>query len=393
MDGGLTSVGDRSTERLVLTAHAPVAEAAVALAGLAAAGRASEAGLALVALFVSPEADVAALAAEAGAMFPGVPVIGCTTAGEIAPAGYVTGEVVAVGLAASHFAARVELVRGVRDLDAARMGERTIRMRADLAASRPDWTWEFAWLLNDGLAQREDQVAAALRYALGTVPLFGGSAGDGLNFRRTAVIAEGGAHADAAVLAVIRSRCPARVFKFDHFRPTGTLMKVTRADAARRVVCEINGRPAADEYARLIGCAPELLSPFVFAAHPLVVTAGGGHDVRAVQKLEPDGGLAFYSRIETGQTLTLAEPTDICAHLARSLGRLSRQIQPLAVIGCDCVLRRLEVEHKGASAAMSRVLASFGVIGFNTYGEQFNAVHVNQTFTGVAIYPPEDEPA
>ena len=25
------------------------------------------------------------------------------------------------------------------------------------------------------------------------------------------------------------------------------------------------------------------------------------------------------------------------------------------------------------------------VIGFNTYGEQYNGMHVNQTFTGVAI--------
>ena len=27
--------------------------------------------------------------------------------------------------------------------------------------------------------------------------------------------------------------------------------------------------------------------------------------------------------------------------------------------------------------------------GFNTYGEQFNMVHVNQTFTGLAFYPPD----
>jgi len=28
------------------------------------------------------------------------------------------------------------------------------------------------------------------------------------------------------------------------------------------------------------------------------------------------------------------------------------------------------------------------VIGFNTYGEQFNGMHINQTFTGVAIGRP-----
>ena len=30
-------------------------------------------------------------------------------------------------------------------------------------------------------------------------------------------------------------------------------------------------------------------------------------------------------------------------------------------------------------------MAKNNVIGFATYGEQFNAMHVNQTFTGVAI--------
>jgi hypothetical protein len=30
------------------------------------------------------------------------------------------------------------------------------------------------------------------------------------------------------------------------------------------------------------------------------------------------------------------------------------------------------------------------VLGFSTYGEQLNSMHVNQTMTGVAIYPPGD---
>ena len=34
------------------------------------------------------------------------------------------------------------------------------------------------------------------------------------------------------------------------------------------------------------------------------------------------------------------------------------------------------------------LLAENQVVGFTTYGEQFNGMHVNQTFTGVALgYP------
>ncbi len=350
-------------------------------------------GFSLVALFVSPEADPQAIANLAAAAFPGVPVIGCTTAGEISSAGYTNGELVAVGFAASHFAARVSLISDLRALDAARVGERAVRMRADLGAACPDWTWEFAWLLNDGLAKREDLLVSALRYGLGSVPLFGGSAGDGLDFRRTAVIAEGGAHENAAVLTVLRSRGPVRVFKFDHFRPTAVKMVVTRADPEHRLVREINAEPAAAEYARLVGKDPNQLSPFIFAAHPVVVTIGGQHHVRAIQKVEPNGDLAFFSAIDEGLVLTLAEPTDITRHLESALDQLARPAVPEAIIGCDCILRRLEVEQAQGAREMSRILSTHKVVGFNTYGEQFNSVHVNQTFTGVAIYPPEDERA
>jgi hypothetical protein len=37
---------------------------------------------------------------------------------------------------------------------------------------------------------------------------------------------------------------------------------------------------------------------------------------------------------------------------------------------------------------MSRILSRHNVVGFSTYGEQFNSMHVSQTLTGVAIYPP-----
>jgi hypothetical protein len=322
-----------------------------------------------------------------------VPVIGCTTAGEISSEGYASNEVVAIGFAASHFAARCALVSDLRTLDAAGVGERAVRMRAELAADRPDWTWEFAWLLNDGLAKREDLLVSALRFGLGSVPLFGGSAGDGLDFRRTAVIANGAAHENAAVLTVLRSRGPVRVFKFDHFRPTGVKMVVTRADPERRTVREINAEPAAAEYARLVGKDPDQLSPFIFASHPVVVTIGGQHHVRAIQKVEPNGDLTFFSAIDEGLVLTLAEPSDITRHLETALEALGRAGAPEAIIGCDCILRRLEVEQLQGSREMSQILRRHNVVGFNTYGEQFNSVHVNQTFTGVAIYPPEDERA
>ena len=60
------------------TAHVPI-DTPDPLRRLAA--RLGPGPFALVVLFVTPQADVARLARETGLAFPGVPVIGCTTAG------------------------------------------------------------------------------------------------------------------------------------------------------------------------------------------------------------------------------------------------------------------------------------------------------------------------
>ena len=231
-----------------------------------------------------------------------------------------------------------------------------------------------------------------LATGLGPVPLFGGSAADGTRFLETLVLQGTRRLRNAAVVALVRTRCPVRVFKLDHLRPTATRMVVTDADPARRIVRRINAEPAALEYARLLGRDPAQLTPFTFAAHPVVVRVGGHHHVRAIRQVADNGDLVFYSAIAEGMVLTLAEPMDMEDHLRRELGTLSSPTPPAAIIACDCVLRRMEAEEKQKAFALSQVLAAHRVVGFSTYGEQFSAMHVNQTLTGVAIYPPGPTP-
>lgn len=382
MSPSAVSVANSSIE----TANAPANMPGQALETLR--RKAGQGRYSLVVLFISPTASLDATVRAAIETFPGVAVVGCSTAGEISSDGYTESEIVAVGFRASRFEVRTALFHGLHTLDPQSVGERAVRMRAELAGVCPGWTNEFAFLMIDGLSRREDQLVAALRLGLGGVPLFGGSAGDGLDFRRTLVLADGALHSDAAVLTLIRSTCAVRVFKIDHLMPSGVRMVVTEADPERRLVREINAAPAAREYARLVGKDPEQLSPFIFAAHPVVVRVGGHHHVRAIQKVEENGDLRFFSAIDEGLVLTLAEPGDIAGHLEEALADLSGDRAPEAIIGCDCILRRLEAEQMQSLRAMSRILSRHNVVGFSTYGEQFNSMHVSQTLTGVAIYPP-----
>lgn len=70
---------------------------------------------------------------------------------------------------------------------------------------------------------------------------------------------------------------------------------------------------------------------------------------------------------------------------------ISRIGEPQLVIGCDCFLRRLEAEYKGQCDETSALLQHYKVMGFNTYGEHLEGMHINQTFTGVVIGRRSDE--
>lgn len=349
--------------------------------------------LALVVLFISPDVDFKETVEEAQQTFAPTPVLACTTAGEISGNGYTEGEIVAIGMPSNLFAVEVMVVQDLNKGYDQGLIDRTIQHRATLSRAAPDWTHEFAFLLVDGLSLKEDELAFSLATGLGTVPLFGGSAGDGSRFKNTFVSFGGKIWQNAAVVTFVRTLCPVRVFSLNHLSPTDRQMVVTRADPSRRTVHEINSEPAAREYARILGHNPEDLGTFTFAAHPIVVTIGGNSHVRAIQRVTKDGDLVFFSAIDEGLVLTLAEPEDLLAHLSAEFGALSARQEPDAILAFDCILRRLEARQTQKLGNVSQVLRENRVIGFSTYGEQLNAMHVNHTMTGVAFYPPDSDAA
>lgn len=345
---------------------------------------------ALVLLFVSPEADIRTIARRARQVFPLTDTVACTTAGEIGPGGYVEHQIMAIALPARSFAAQSVMIRDLDRIEPVGLVDRLIQQRTDLAQRAGHFENEFAFIVIDGLSRREDAVVAAVVPALGHAPLFGGSAGDGTRFQHTTVALNGDSAENAAVLTFVRTECRTKVFSLDHLIPGGQRMVVTDADPEARIVKTINAEPAAREYARIVGKDPNQLDEFTFAAHPVVVRLGDRHHVRSIQRVNEKGELVFFSAIDEGVVLTVAEGQDMAEHLDRELAALSADTQPMAIIGCDCILRRIEAEQSQSVRALSDVLARHGVVGFCTYGEQIGPMHVNQTMTGVAIYPPDD---
>ncbi len=347
--------------------------------------------LGFVLFFCSAEYDLPALGDALQQYFGGVRLVGCTSAGEITAQGYSRSCVSAIGFDHRSFSIACELIDEMERfslIDAQQLVERLgSACRSNSLA--PIKGHSFALTLFDGLSSREEQVLAALSAAFGSIPHFGGSAGDDNHLSDTHVYYDGRFHSGAAIVVLVNTWLDFEVFTTHHILPNGEKLVVTRADSNGRRVFELNAEPAAEEYARLIGVPVAELDHRLFAAHPLAVRINEQYYVRSIQKVNDDLSLTFYCAVENGIVLTAMQPGPLMPNLEALFRRLEQRLgPPLLTIGCDCFLRRLEIEANGASEQVSAFLRRQQVIGFNTYGEQFNGMHINQTFTGVAIGRP-----
>lgn len=321
---------------------------------------------------------------------PETDVIACTTAGEISDQGYDEGKIIAIGFPADGFATASLLIENIDELTPQPLIDRIALERVALQERNLDMRDGFAFLVVDGLSLSEDTLTATISPALRDMPVFGGSAGDGIDFRETRVALNGTVAKKAAVLSLVRSHYKTRVFSLDHLVPIDVQMVVTQADPGQRIVKSINAEPAAREYARIVGKDPEQLDRFTFASHPVVVRIGGSHHVRAIQQVNEAGELVFFSAIDEGMVLTVAKPQNMIEHLSKKMAELSEDGKPAHILGCDCILRRIEAEQSQMTRDLSYVLSANKVTGFSTYGEQIGPLHVNHTMSGVAIYPSDE---
>ena len=161
---------------------------------------------------------------------------------------------------------------------------------------------------------------------------------------------------------------------------------VTGCDQEQRRVTELNAAPAAREYADCIGVDAASLNSMSFASHPVVVKVGGEYYCRSIGHANEDGSLTFFCAMDTGVVLTMSRSLHLVDSARDAFGNVVDRLNGADfVLGFDCALRRLDAENRQMKRELSDVYRDFGVVGFNTFGEQYGAMHLNQTFTGLAI--------
>lgn len=342
-------------------------------------------------VYTSPRHDLDVLGPALQDSFRGS-VVGCTTAGELTPFGYQTGSLTGFSIPRAIASVRlwpIQELSATRPEAFAELAREASARAGHAAAARPG-ARHFGILLVDGMCRREEEVIGHIGPAMPQIPVVGGSAGDDRRHEKTCILIEGRFVPDAALLAVFTTERRFAAIKSQNFEPTEAKLVITEVERDERLVRRIDGRPAAEAYAEVVGVDVHALGEEVFSAHPLMLRAGGEYYVRSIRQAHEDGSLSFYCAIDEGLVVTVARSVDLVDTLKASLSPEATGItRPELVIGFECLHRRLEAERRGITTELGTVMAAHNVIGFHGYGEQANSVHINQTFTGIVLGGPE----
>lgn len=365
----------------------------------------------LVCAYISPHCDFDGVVETLNARFGDVPMMICTTAGELHADGgrlyCLTGsrwDSVVVVCFDSSLIERVEVVSvplGSEDLRQGRveatltermesMGKAISGLRVDMEINFRD---TFAYVLFDGLSYSESFFMEAL-YESGRFPclFIGGSTGGTLDFHVTRLHDGKRNLENHALIAFIKTPSDVRfgVFKSQNFEPVGTSFHVFSASVELRYVTHVfdqSGRIVTfvDALCETFGCAPSKLVS-VLADYSFAITVGKELFVRSISRLDVEGGrVYFYCDIAPGEELLLVRRTDLAATTEKDFAQFmeGKPANPVAGILNDCILRRINNEQ--ALSKMGRVIRGTGLAGFSTFGEVFG-LNLNQTLTAIFFF-------
>ena len=344
--------------------------------------------------FHSSQQDPHAISAILTERFPNAIVVGATTAGEWSSRGHHTGTLVLLAIASPNIRWAVVIAEHLDQFDVEDCSKvcDSLLDKFDISFSDLHPERHFCLSFFDGMSKCEESIVAMVAAELGNIPLLGGSAADDLKFENTFVLAQGRALQNAAVFVLAESRIPFKTIKHQHFLAGDVDTIITKANVPERIVYHLDGLPAAERYAQLLGLNVEDLNAQVFSEHPLIYQYNHECYVRAIGQLGEDNALIFYCAIEEGMILNFCARQNMLEqlkHVVDELVETSGKASLMLIF--NCVLRRLESESIDITQHLAAKLnaSSDHIIGFDSYGEQWQGLHVNQTMVALALYDDE----
>jgi len=356
------------------------------------AGAADEPPVALM-VFACIEMDHQRLLDGLVEAFPGVPLIGCTTDGEVsADLGFQEDSVCVTLFAGHDLRARAVVARDLsKDIEAA------LDVAERLTGPEGGPTLVFA--LPEGLsACGADVMVDGLNRRLPSgIPLVGGTAGDQWEFQGTRQFFGQEVLGDSMPLLGVYGDMRVSVGVSSGYAPIGTSGLVTSAQGP--LVHSIDGLPATAFYRKVAG-----VTSGVNPENPLSVSVDGGPPfLRAPLRSDPEtGAIQFAGDVPAGATVFISEVgngelLDACqTSIQLAMDGLGGD-EPHAAFIFSCAARKQLLGTRTAKEAelLSAILPSDIVMsGFYTYGEigpqngRIQADFHNQTFVAVLVGAP-----
>jgi hypothetical protein len=308
---------------------------------------------------------------------PGVPVVGCSTHGEIAPGGPSDGTVTVAAIGGPGFTVSTAVSHRVSGR------QREAGMEVAACAAEVDAPHKVLLMLTDGLVRDQESIVRGAYLTLGAgVPLFGGAAADAWRMDGTYLMGHGEVLGDAVVAVTIGSEAPLSVAVRHGWRKVGEPMMVTGAGNGR--VYTLDDRPALDVYLDRLGAPPEAYTDAAaFTAfalpRPLGVQRRSGVEARNLST-EVDiagrsigGGMALdhggLTWAMTGDQESILAATDAACQDA--MDGLSGE-PPVGMFTFSCAALRAVLNDDGIRRESEHLAKWAGEVpyaGFYTYGE------------------------
>jgi hypothetical protein len=351
----------------------------------------------LVTMFASRERDQHALnRAVRERLPPGTRLVGATTAGELDNNGIYEGQVV-LGALYGDFEVGLGLGSGL-SVDAIGAGAAAIKRACeDLGVRQHDLDPRryVGLVIDDGYRYKKEELLLGILEKNQTLVLVGGGAADS-NLdpaRQSALIhVDGEVAGDAVLVALFKTNAPWAALRSHWYEPTGEKLTITKVDESHTRALEIDGKPAAQRYAEILGIENmadlEFGTPKGFAVRPTALRVGREYFIRAAWKPLEDGSILFANLLEEGTELELMKMGDM-AGLTRKFftEEVPRRVQnPQAALLFHCGGRMWYASATNTVQQLAETLkAAPAAAGMNVHFEIYSGFHINTTLTALVF--------
>lgn len=322
--------------------------------------------------------------------FPKAKIIGLTTVGEIHNDGIHENSLVAVAFDGADLACEVVMMDNIHRfpilqrkelIDAAQKAQLNIN-------SRNPEKEGFAIVIPNGLINAEERMLSIVNsiFTNPGFPVFGGTAGDDAKFVSTKVSLNNKISSTAGIVIFIKMKNDFKIYKESIFEAySDEALIATRVDVEGRKVYEFNGKPAADEYARILNTTPQKLNQ-LFMSHPLGFV-GKQLSVGSPMCVNEDRSISFYCQVSNNAEMKILKPLDVLSTMDLTVKKIHNDFKRVeATFAVNCILRKMQFQRTKLMPEVNKRFANMGnTFGFCSYGEQLQSEQINQTLILLSI--------